>query len=170
MMSLATAMLAAVGLLGGGTPTLPPPTDAQLASSVTVFRLEGSVRSLATTKQTQTGSTLTLGADVLFDFGSDRIAEPAAAALRSRLNEIPQGVQISVIGYTDSVGSPESNLALSRRRASAVAAVVHGVRPDLTMTTDGKGEADPVQPNEIGGKDNPSGRAQNRRVELNWGR
>lgn len=44
-----------------------------------------------------------------------------------------------------------------------MAAAVRSSRPDLRLTVTGRGEADPVAPNTLGGKDNPEGRGKNRR-------
>jgi len=46
-------------------------------------------------------------------------------------------------------------LAALRQRGSATDAAAHGY-----------GESQPVAPNEVNGKDNPSGRQLNRRVEI----
>jgi outer membrane protein OmpA-like peptidoglycan-associated protein len=73
-----------------------------------------------------------------------------------------------VHGHTDSVGTPQANLALSRARADAVATAIRGARPDLALDVQGFGEDRPVAPNERGGEDDPAGRAQNRRVELRF--
>jgi outer membrane protein OmpA-like peptidoglycan-associated protein len=68
----------------------------------------------------------------------------------------------SVEGFTDNLGSEESNVALSRQRAEAVMAVlrVAGV-PAGKLSAKGWGSAKPLASN--AGK---SGRAQNRRVEI----
>lgn len=76
---------------------------------------------------------------------------------------------ISVLGYTDSIGSKRYNLRLSRRRATSVrsylaAHVHHSVR----YRARGLGERGPVAPNRIGGRDNPNGRRQNRRVVISY--
>ncbi|WP_322085436.1 OmpA family protein [Burkholderia sp. BCC1999] len=69
---------------------------------------------------------------------------------------------VTVTGYTDSVGSDAHNLALSQRRADAVASYLreHGLKAD-SVTATGRGEADPVSTN-----DTAEGRASNRRVEI----
>ncbi|WGY73620.1 OmpA family protein [Burkholderia cepacia] len=69
---------------------------------------------------------------------------------------------VTVTGYTDSVGSDAHNLALSQRRADAVASYLreHGLKAD-SVTATGRGEADPVSTN-----DTVEGRASNRRVEI----
>ena len=75
-------------------------------------------------------------------------------------------VSIKVIGHTDSVGSDEYNQALSERRASSVAAYLlsQGLAPNK-LTSEGKGESQPVADNET-----DEGRAKNRRVELHINR
>jgi len=69
---------------------------------------------------------------------------------------------IDVAGHTDNVGSDQSNLSLSQRRASTVGQYLQskGVQQQRIATT-GFGETHPVASN-----DTPDGRSQNRRVEL----
>lgn len=69
---------------------------------------------------------------------------------------------VDVYGYTDSTGSEEHNLDLSQRRAVSVATVLanQGVERQRFYIT-GKGESDPIASNS-----NETGRAQNRRVEI----
>jgi outer membrane protein OmpA-like peptidoglycan-associated protein len=67
------------------------------------------------------------------------------------------------VGHTDADGNDAANLDLSKRRAASVknelvkAFGIDGSR----IETDGKGEAQPVAPN-----DTPSNKALNRRVEF----
>jgi len=69
---------------------------------------------------------------------------------------------IEVAGHTDSQGSPESNLDLSRRRAEAVTAYIGEAGVGTSrITSAGYGETNPVASN-----DTPEGRAQNRRIEF----
>jgi outer membrane protein OmpA-like peptidoglycan-associated protein len=69
---------------------------------------------------------------------------------------------VDVAGHADSVGSDESNLALSQRRASSVTAYLssQGINPQRLIAV-GYGESRPIASN-----DTPEGRAQNRRVEI----
>jgi outer membrane protein OmpA-like peptidoglycan-associated protein len=68
----------------------------------------------------------------------------------------------SVEGFSDNLGSDESNLALSRQRAEAVMAVLRAAGvPAGKLSAKGWGSAKPLASNT--GK---SGRAQNRRVEI----
>jgi chemotaxis protein MotB len=81
-----------------------------------------------------------------------------------------QTTKINVNGFTDTtpIGpglmkeGVTSNLILSQKRADSVTQylIAQGVNPAL-VTARGFGDADPVAPN-----DTPSGRAQNRRVEI----
>lgn len=112
---------------------------------------------------TRRGLVLTLG-DVLFDTGQATLkpgAERTTAALVTFLNENPER-NVLIEGFTDSVGSDQSNLSLSQRRADAVRTSLVGQGIAGTrIRTRGYGEAYPVASN-----DNPAGRQQNRRVEI----
>ena len=114
-------------------------------------------------KSTDRGMLVTLG-DVLFEFGRADIKPGAYDALRrlaGYLQEHPDR-QVLIEGFTDSVGSDAANLALSQRRAEAVARAL----ADLGVTgsriaTRGYGEAHPVAQNS-----SDTNRALNRRVEV----
>ena len=112
-----------------------------------------------------------LPSDVLFDFDKADLKPAAGAALAQAAATIRsyrlRG--ITVRGYTDGIGSVDYNLDLSKRRAAAVAQWLtsHGCMASSQITVEGRGKADPVQPNQNrDGSDNPRGRAQNRRVEV----
>jgi outer membrane protein OmpA-like peptidoglycan-associated protein len=68
----------------------------------------------------------------------------------------------TIVGYTDNSGSDAYNLALSERRAKAVAAYLEskGIAPGRIVAS-GAGESQPIADNAT-----PEGRAQNRRVVL----
>lgn len=70
---------------------------------------------------------------------------------------------IDIVGHTDSTGSLDLNMRLSRERANSVASYLtgHGV-PAARISSHGAGPNQPVASN-----DSTSGRAQNRRVEIN---
>ena len=114
--------------------------------------------------------TVRISADVLFAFGE---AKPTKAAsyelgvLATRLHTASRTVLVA--GYTDSIGSPASNLTLSQRRADAVKAeLAKHTGGGFTIVATGHGEADPVAPNTKDGKDYSAGRAKNRRVEITF--
>ncbi|HRO59394.1 MAG TPA: OmpA family protein [Burkholderiaceae bacterium] len=114
-------------------------------------------------RQTERGLLVSLG-DVLFETGRAELLPPAYPRL-DRLAEFLRqhpDRHLLVEGYTDSVGSDSSNLALSERRANAVrmALLQRGVEPQR-ITTRGYGESYPVADNS-----NAEGRAMNRRVEV----
>jgi OOP family OmpA-OmpF porin len=102
---------------------------------------------------------------ILFDTGSDRVRPESGATLKE-IAEMMKGhpeLRIKIEGHTDNVGKPEANLALSERRAAAVKAIlekefqIDGAR----MESQGFGDTKPAAKN-----DTPTGRQNNRRVEL----
>ncbi len=110
-------------------------------------------------------------ADVLFAFNSATLRPEASAALAQTLASIRQAIpapMIRVEGNTDSIGSDSYNQRLSLQRARAVAnwLETQGIPPGA-ITTVGNGKSKPVAPNTLpDGRDNPQGRALNRRVDL----
>lgn len=114
--------------------------------------------------------TVTFAADVFFDFDKDVLKPEGEAALTQFANKLKaQGgtYQIVIEGHTDSIGTDAYNFNLSQRRANRVKSFLSGLGiPNSSMNAIGKGEGEPVAPNEIDGKDNPEGRAKNRRVVL----
>ncbi|QZP35625.1 OmpA family protein [Pseudomonas sp. DR48] len=111
---------------------------------------------------------ITLPSDVLFAFNKSDLSPSAKSQLDSVMFKLQLAdvVSIKVVGHTDSVGSAEYNQALSERRASSVAAYLlsQGIAPSK-LTSEGKGESQPVADN-----DTDEGRAKNRRVELHINR
>jgi len=115
-------------------------------------------------RPTEQGSTLLTLNDLPFETGTAVLRPGAAMRLQplvSYLNQHRDG-QVIVQGNTDSTGKPEENQALSQERADAVRdyLVSSGVSPDR-ITAKGLGAAFPVASNAT-----PSGRQQNRRVEV----
>ena len=115
--------------------------------------------------------TLTLGADAYFDFDKATL-KPAGRAkldkLATDLRRVSSVSSILVVGHTDSKGTDAYNLRLGQRRADSVASYLtaKGV-PGKLISTRSMGKADPVAPNTLpNGKDNPAGRALNRRVVI----
>lgn len=123
-------------------------------------------------EQEKTGGgqvTVSISADVLFDFGKATLTAAARrriAELAPRLRRAPGAVQVS--GHSDSIGDAGYNLTLSKQRADAVRSELQNVLKGAGPRIDAKGygETRPVAPNEKGGKDDPEGRAKNRRVEI----
>ena len=115
------------------------------------------------TRDTDRGLVVTM-ADVLFDTGQATL-KPGADRALDRLAQYlkdSSGTHVIIEGHTDSVGSDDYNLALSQRRAQAVADSLtsRGVSADR-LQTKGLGKSYPVASN-----DTQAGRQQNRRVEI----
>jgi outer membrane protein OmpA-like peptidoglycan-associated protein len=109
------------------------------------------------------GMVITLSGNVLFRSNG---AHLLPAAMR-RLDEVASALaaqeqNVVVEGFTDSKGSPWSNVDLSRRRAEAVRTylVSRGCPPDRIVAR-GLGPDRPIADNATG-----EGRANNRRVEI----
>lgn len=132
-----------------------------LSGEITAFRVE----------QTATQTIIEIASDVLFAFDKADLSPEAPAQLHRAAELIRQGGSgpIEVRGYTDTHGEDTYNLALSERRAVAVADwLANEARIDTArLRPRGYGEADPVAPNEGSeGNDYPEGRALNRRVTI----
>ncbi|MGI5189582.1 OmpA family protein [Promicromonospora sp. CA-289599] len=144
--------------------------DLVAADATFDLRPEDSTTPLETVIEEGEETTVRLTSDLLFQFGKHEVTKNAAAAVRDLLDDIPEGAKVTVDGHTDSIGDDASNDRLSQRRADAVAGILREARPDLRLTVKGHGEQQPIAENEIEGKDNPAGRAKNRRVEVGYDR
>jgi OOP family OmpA-OmpF porin len=100
-----------------------------------------------------------------FDIDSDHLKPESAAVIKlvaAGLQKNPN-LKLRIEGHTDSTGSADHNLDLSKRRAEAVKAVLvsqFSVEAGR-LTAEGLGASKPLESN-----DTPRGRAQNRRVEF----
>jgi outer membrane protein OmpA-like peptidoglycan-associated protein len=113
----------------------------------------------------------TISGQILFDFDRadlrpealDVLAE-IAAAIESR----DYRGTIEVAGHSDAIGTAEYNQDLSVRRATGVALWFRERVPaDQDIQAIGYGESQPIARNTLpDGSDDPTGRAQNRRVEV----
>jgi outer membrane protein OmpA-like peptidoglycan-associated protein len=114
-------------------------------------------------KETVRGYVITLG-DINFDNNRADLKSSATNSVERLGTFLMQYPQRKVLaeGYTDNVGSAESNLDLSVRRAAAVrmALIAMGVDSNR-IATRGYGETYPVSSNTT-----PEGRESNRRVEI----
>lgn len=122
------------------------------------------LEALAETQRTEAGILTKLKNDLLFTTGSADLKPEAKTSLQQIagiLTQYPED-RITVVGYTDSVGSNETNQALSERRARSVKlALVSGGVPAASVEAMGQGESNPIDSN-----DTAAGRAKNRRVEM----
>jgi outer membrane protein OmpA-like peptidoglycan-associated protein len=87
---------------------------------------------------------------------------PLLEKVRRAVDVFPQS-QVVIEGHTDAYGSDDANLALSRRRAEAVAAYLTGTLgvPQLRISAVGYGETQPIANN-----DTAQGRERNRRIDV----
>jgi outer membrane protein OmpA-like peptidoglycan-associated protein len=135
------------------------------------LQIEETARKELQIKETEEAVTMNLESDVLFDFDKAEIkpeAEETLDKIGNVIAQFPEG-KVLIEGHTDSTGSPDVNLGLSKRRAEAVKEWLvkkKGV-PESIITTRGFGETKPVTSNtNPDGSDNVQGRQQNRRVEI----
>jgi outer membrane protein OmpA-like peptidoglycan-associated protein len=102
---------------------------------------------------------------IFFDTGNSVVKSESDAALKeiAKLLQANPAMKVWVVGHTDAVGSPESNLTLSNARAAAVIGALtqkNGVDAKR-LAPFGAGPYAPVASNK-----SEDGRAKNRRVEL----
>lgn len=149
-------------------------SDAQLRKSIiqlepAVTQLEDSVEPLDDHTTDGAEEVISLDTDVLFAYGKADLPATFADRAAELVIDVPKGATVEVGGHTDSIGADDFNQKLSERRADAVAKALKAARPDLSLEVEGYGEKQPVAPNESAGKDDPEGRAKNRRVEIRYG-
>jgi outer membrane protein OmpA-like peptidoglycan-associated protein len=115
------------------------------------------------TKEDQRGLVLTLSGSVLFASGKSTLLPPAQKSLADVAKALKEEKRtITIVGHTDAVGDEQKNEVLSQKRADAVRTYLttHGV-PAEQIQSEGVGEAQPIADNKT-----PTGRANNRRVEI----
>jgi outer membrane protein OmpA-like peptidoglycan-associated protein len=146
-------------------------TQAELQASQervqTLEQQKAELEALGRVKEDQRGTVLTLSGQVLFATGKSELLPASRQSLTKLAEMVSSGDRhLTIEGYTDSRGSTESNRRLSMERAEAVRdfLVQQGVPPDR-LTAVGMGEDQPVASN-----DTAEGRANNRRVEIVFGR
>lgn len=161
------------GLIGGKTARIVGAGIGGVAGGVIGNQMDQQIRELdeatagtgVDVSQTPDGTGILVNLpDVTFAVDSTAISPQ----MRAVLDDVAQSMitypnsLIDVMGHTDSTGSDQYNLDLSRRRAEAVAnyLVSRGVSR-ARIETIGYGEQYPIANNST-----PEGRAQNRRVEI----
>jgi len=126
--------------------------------------LRKTLSQLASVREEARGLIVTLPGSIYFDVNKADVKP----AMRARLTEIARALgtapnqRVLIEGHTDSDGSNEYNLQLSRLRSESVRSVLvaGGVSPDR-LEAQGYGETQPIATNATS-----AGKAQNRRVEL----
>lgn len=152
----AQAELDSLRSVRGSAPVVVPPPP----------KVESTMVTNEETNETEAVMTVVEFGNNVLAFGSNSHTLPPMAPvyLRPLARAIAQdpNQQIVVVGHTDNVGSPVTNLTLSERRAQSVAAflMAEGVSQERLQAL-GAGEHKPMMPN-----DTPQHRAMNRRVEV----
>jgi len=105
-----------------------------------------------------------LGGQALFKSAAAELQPEGYAALNKLIADLERFdsiMSIRVIGHTDSVGSSESNLRLSYKRASTIKRHLANYFPNVNLVATGAGETQPIAVNSTA-----EGRQRNRRVEI----
>lgn len=138
--------------------------DARAKAEADLALTRAQLEKVASIKEEPTRMIITLNGSVLFETDQSSV-RPAA---QHRLDQVGQvllaerGARITVRGYTDSQGSDAHNQTLSTNRAMSVRnyLIGKGVAADRIEAV-GLGKANPIAPNNT-----ETGRANNRRVEI----
>lgn len=134
-------------------------SDRRKLEDIIVFNQDGvSIR--------REGNNLILSMDenVLFDFNKYQVKNRVKNSLNTLSRALVENsdIRIKIDGYTDNIGSENTNLVLSLKRAKAIKEylIIRGVTGN-NITVEGYGESDPKTSNETEDE-----RSQNRRVEF----
>ncbi len=121
------------------------------------------IAKIAAVKDDDRGMVITLQGEVLFQTGKWDLKAGAMAKL-DQIAEALRGKEqpMVVFGFTDNVGTRDTNMDLSQKRANSVRdyLVQRGIPQDL-VSAQGKGPDNPISDN-----GSVEGRASNRRVEI----
>jgi outer membrane protein OmpA-like peptidoglycan-associated protein len=127
-------------------------------------KLREDLGSQAKVERVGEGVKLTMGDNLLFDFGSSVLLPETMVSLRKMAETIKKDGQMELLieGNTDSIGSAEFNKRLSEMRATSVGnfLISEGVAANRIKIV-GMGESNPIASNNT-----ETGRQQNRRVEM----
>jgi OOP family OmpA-OmpF porin len=102
-----------------------------------------------------------------FSSGSAEVLSNSSKDLEKIYNLLIQAEnsKLTIVGHTDNVGNPDSNLSLSKNRAQSVVDYLtqKGIPSNRFQLIDGKGQNEPVSDN-----NSASGKAKNRRVVVTF--
>lgn len=161
---LGVATLFCVLLFACAATPAPPPAPASAVSAMSRGEMIHAVLKSLDFEQRDDGYHLSLPAPLIFSFDSDVVAATARETLLRVGRELHElGIDRALVrGHTDNVGSNDYNLALSKRRADAVAKVLaDGGYPMQKIDVKGLASSVPIAENTT-----PEGRAKNRRVVI----
>ncbi len=159
----ATTMFCVLLVSCAATPA-PPPTPASAVSAMSRGAMIHAALKALDFEQRDDGYHLSLPAPLIFSFDSDVVAATARDTLVRVGRELHElGIDRALVrGHTDNVGSNDYNLALSKRRADAVAKVLaEGGYPIQKIDAKGLASSVPIAENTTS-----EGRAKNRRVVI----
>lgn len=127
-------------------------------------KLREDLGSQAKVERVGEGVKLTMGDNLLFDFGSSVLLPETMISLRKMAETLKKDGQMELLieGNTDSIGSANFNKRLSEMRAKSVGnfLISEGVATNRIKVV-GMGESNPIASNNT-----ETGRQQNRRVEM----
>lgn len=107
--------------------------------------------------------------DIYYEFNKAELTPMSAQALDILADIMMDNPKITIelSSHTDGIGSDAYNLDLSQRRAQSCVdyLIAKGISAGKIQAK-GYGKSMPIAPNTINGKDNPEGRALNRRTEF----
>ncbi|MFN0255360.1 OmpA family protein [Pedobacter ureilyticus] len=108
--------------------------------------------------------------NILYEFDSAELTDSSKIILDTLFQVMIDNpnIEIELSAHTDNIGTEAYNMALSDNRAKSCVdyLMAKGITPDR-LTFKGYGFSKPVAPNKLkDGKDNPEGRALNRRTEF----
>lgn len=109
--------------------------------------------------------------NVYYEFASADLTPEARKTLQNTIFKVMKdypNIILEISSHTDSIGTKESNILLSQKRAHSVVNYLfeNGITKDRLIPK-GYGEDKPIAPNsKPDGSDNPEGRAMNRRTEF----
>lgn len=144
--------------IGGSSPSASPSASATA---------DPALKSLTCDNIGATLKTVMARAPIRFVTAGSDVTASSAAAIKTIASAAAKcdGITLTVVGYTDTVGVADRNLALSQRRANQVRdALVAAGMPGDRVKASGAGQTNPVASN-----DTEAGRAANRRVEITVG-
>lgn len=148
-------------------PSVPPPPafDAKAATQSANARALAALEAVTATTPLETALKALNMPVVNFVSGSAEIpadAKPVLGKAAEVMKALPAPLRLEISGHTDSSGTAEANMLLSRQRAQAVADFLleHGV-PRERLHAQGFGDGRPVATNVT-----EEGRFHNRRIEV----